>query len=281
MDIRVIDSNFAHANCCSNGNLKVFPKYFNWYRGSDTKDITIFVDNEWSKVKQTQGRVKIWMLLEPPTIAPQVYQLARNPEIQDLFDYILTFDRGLVKSNPNKFVWYPLGGCWIEPSERKVYPKSKNISIIASEKNFTEGHKLRHKLIQSFGNKIDVFGRGYRYINSKLEALKDYRFTIVIENCQLDDYFSEKIIDATMTGTIPIYWGSPNIHRHLQPFDNLGIISDYLIREEAVPGFMQHLYHDCLDIVHKNFDDSQIYTNTEDWLWLNFLSKLCITTPQT
>ena len=39
----------------------------------------------------------------------------------------------------------------------------------------------------------------------------DYRFSIVIENCKRDYWFTEKLIDCLRTGTIPIYWGCPSI----------------------------------------------------------------------
>ena len=34
-------------------------------------------------------------------------------------------------------------------------------------------------------------------------------YTIVIENSVDDYYFTEKVIDAFLTGTVPVYWGSP------------------------------------------------------------------------
>lgn len=280
MNIRVIDSNFAHATSCSNGNLKVYPKYFNWYRGNDTQELTVFVDAAVSKVHHITAKTKIWMLLEPPSILPGIYQTARRPDIQALFDYILTFDKALAATNPDKFVWYPMGGCWIEPTDRLIHPKTKLISIIASEKNFTEGHRLRHQLIQQYGQQIDLFGRAYRYVPYKLDALKDYRYTIVIENCQLDNYFSEKLIDPLVVGTVPLYWGAPNIH---ELFPDTTISINYLPEILRDSNRAIHLYQHILDtgIIQKGIDQASAYVNTEDWLWLNFFSKICTTTLKT
>ena len=36
-------------------------------------------------------------------------------------------------------------------------------------------------------------------------------FSIVIENCKSDYYFTEKLIDCFLTGTVPIFWGCPSI----------------------------------------------------------------------
>lgn len=277
IDIRLIDSNFAHATSCSNGDLKIYPRHFNWYRGSDPKEVTVFVDNACQQVHQVTANKRVWMLLEPPTISPHLYQLARSPIVQGLFDYILTFDKELVKIDPKKFVYYPLGGCWIEQQDRKIYPKTKNVSIIASEKSFTEGHKLRHDIIHRYSGRIDVYGRGYKFIPSKLEALKDYRYTIVIENCQLDNYFSEKLIDPMVCGTIPIYWGTPNHEK-----DKTGIqILNLKDLDGILTSDMEAYYEAHLSTVESNFKAAQQYVNTEDWLWEHFFSKICTTTVRT
>ncbi len=47
--------------------------------------------------------------------------------------------------------------------------------------------------------------------NGKNYGLKDYMFSIVIENTKQDYYFTEKLIDALLTGTVPIYYGCPSI----------------------------------------------------------------------
>ena len=36
-------------------------------------------------------------------------------------------------------------------------------------------------------------------------------FSIVIENSKEDYYFTEKLTDCLLSGTIPIYWGCPSI----------------------------------------------------------------------
>jgi len=50
---------------------------------------------------------------------------------------------------------------------------------------------------------------GYNPVQHKETALNSYLYTIVIENSVDDYYFTEKIVDAFLTGTILVYWGSP------------------------------------------------------------------------
>ena len=41
-----------------------------------------------------------------------------------------------------------------------------------------------------------------------------YKFTIAFENSNLDGYITEKIINPILAGSIPIYWGTPQIKNH-------------------------------------------------------------------
>ena len=68
---------------------------------------------------------------------------------------------------------------------------------------------------------VDVLGRGYVPFENKWEGLLPYHYSIVIENAQEPYYFTEKIIDAMMCNTIPIYWGTPNIGDY---FDVTGMV---------------------------------------------------------
>ena len=53
------------------------------------------------------------------------------------------------------------------------------------------------------------------------DALARYRFSVVIENVREANYFSEKLVDAVLCNTVPIYWGCPNLERFV---DTAGII---------------------------------------------------------
>ncbi len=98
-------------------------------------------------------------------------------------------------------------------------PRTRNLSIITSNKTFTEGHRRRLAFAQgikdSLGEEIDLFGRGFRSMDDKLESLEYFRFQIVIENSSYDDYFTEKIIDCILAGVYPIYYGCPNLEKYL------------------------------------------------------------------
>ena len=61
-------------------------------------------------------------------------------------------------------------------------------------------------------DKIDFFGRATENpLELKSEGTNPYMFQIAIENAQRRFYFADKINDCFVTGTVPIYWGAPNI----------------------------------------------------------------------
>jgi len=94
-------------------------------------------------------------------------------------------------------------------------PKTKLCSVVCSTKAVTAGHRARlafvRKLQAELGDQIDVYGRGFRDIADKDEALADYRFHIALENSVQKDYWTEKLADAYLRGCFPIYAGCPNL----------------------------------------------------------------------
>ena len=104
----------------------------------------------------------------------------------------------------------------------------------------------------------------------KVEGLRDYRFSVVIENCKRDYYFTEKLIDCFMTGTVPIYWGCPSIGEF---FDTRGMILFDSADEakEIIESLDKELYHSKEKFVKKNFNKAKEYIIPEDWIYRNIL----------
>ena len=122
---------------------------------------------------------------------------------------------------------------WHSAPLKYIPVKQKLISIMVSKRNFAPGHIYRHTLVQHIlnsGYPIDIYGNGAniygtgsnitgKMYNNKnidsrikgsfnnLEPYENYHFHICIENYQTNSYFSEKISNALLCGTTPIYWG--------------------------------------------------------------------------
>ena len=133
------------------------------------------------------------------------------------FFRVFSHDRALVDRIPNG-VFVPFGTTWVPEWEQLDLQKSKGCSLIASAKRSQEGHRLRHEMasyIASRGLDVDVMGGGYAPFDRKSDGLAPYRYSVVIENSREPDYFTEKLIDALLCLTVPIYWGCPNISDYL------------------------------------------------------------------
>jgi len=98
------------------------------------------------------------------------------------------------------------------------YNKTKLISVISSNKVFTEGHRRRLDFVKAlkehFGDKIDVFGRGICDIEDKWDAIAPYKYHIALENSSIDDYWTEKLADCYLGGAYPFYYGCPNLSKY-------------------------------------------------------------------
>ncbi len=93
--------------------------------------------------------------------------------------------------------------------------KTKLISVISSDKSFTEGHRKRLKFVEGlqnhFGENIDVFGRGINDFADKWGVIAPYKYHVALENSSCDNGISEKIYDSFLGGAFPFYYGCKNI----------------------------------------------------------------------
>lgn len=93
--------------------------------------------------------------------------------------------------------------------------KSRQVSMIVSSKKITEEQRARLKFAERIskllGNDLDWFGSGIRPIEEKWDAIVPYEFHIALENRISTSLYSEKLIDAYLGWSLPIYWGAPNI----------------------------------------------------------------------
>jgi hypothetical protein len=123
-------------------------------------------------------------------------------------------------------------------------PKTKLISVIASNKTFTPDHAKRlifaKKLKEHYGDKIDFYGSGFTQTDDKLDALQNYRFNVVLENSSVNDYFSEKFIDCVIAGTYPIYYGCPNLESYFPASSFVRIdINDFAKSVEVIDNALE------------------------------------------
>lgn len=97
-------------------------------------------------------------------------------------------------------------------------PKSLNCCMFISS-HVNSSHRfeflselMRYIPIDSYGawkNNCTIgVDRGY---TTKLEIMSKYKFTVAFENALQEDYVTEKFFDPLIAGSVPLYYGAPNI----------------------------------------------------------------------
>lgn len=193
------------------------------------------------------SRLNYGWLTESRAITPDVYDRFESsiPSVLDNFKYVFTHSYDLVDRH-EKIKWIPANGTWIR--KPKVYEHKVNlVSMITSSKGYVIGHKKRVMIANDLRGQVHLYGRGFNEIEFKEDGLATYMFSIAHENHSSPGYFTEKILDCFATGTIPIYWGDPDIGK---VFNTDGIIQ--LDEKFKVESLTPELYYSKMEAVTEN-----------------------------
>jgi hypothetical protein len=93
-----------------------------------------------------------------------------------------------------------------------------------------------------------------------------------VENCKEDNYFSEKLIDCLLCGTVPIYWGAPDISEY---FDTRGMIIFNNLDEfmNILPTLTVELYETKKNEISINYEAAKRLSLTNNDRIINSLEK--------
>jgi hypothetical protein len=179
------------------------------FGGSGPSDVVVAVG--YSRYDQTvttrEGGVWAWHL-EPrmPKPYPSCYDT--------VFTNVQTRHEDRFVTAPPVLDWW-LQKSFDELASLDPPEKTRQMSAIASTMSHIIGHRLRNDFVERVEAEIpevEVFGRGRaRPLEDKWEGLGPYRYSLVIENSSQPDYWTEKIADALLTYTVPLYFGATNI----------------------------------------------------------------------
>ena len=240
-------------------------KHVQWvYDGSG--EVNIYVSQRaLDALNDTSGKPTYIWLLESKQIIPQYYQwIIDNYEfVTSRVDGIFSCDKELCAKYPK--ISYSLINAvpWVQ--DRKVHEKTKLVSMIASNKRMCEGHARRLQFVDKFRDKLDFYGRGFNEISCKEDGLRDYMFSVGIENAVYDTYFTEKLTDCFACGTIPIFYGCKGVTEY---FNEDGII--FLDDNFDLSVLTKDLYYSKIDAIKDNFERSINFPVAEDYLYLNY-----------
>ena len=219
------------------------------------------------------------MLIESESIVPEDYKIFQKYKgLEKDFDLILTYSDKILNTVSNaRFVpfcaqvWYgfPQGGG--EISDETYKKKTKNISIVSSNKTLCELHIKRLSLAKELqqNNKADAFGNfdGGKVVKIA-DTLTNYRYSICIENYISDYFFTERITNCFASMTVPIYYGANKIS---QFFNEDGIIilnsSDLNNIDNILSKCNEMDYEQRLPAIIDNFNRVKKYFNIDDYLY--------------
>lgn len=195
---------------------------------SDYEYVIVFeVLSNWFHLFSRVPKDKLILFLwEPPSVIPDNY----NPYYHQFFSKVFTWHDGLVDNKKYFKFFYP----FLFPMIDDVIPfhQKKLATQISANKHSGHPDELyseRQRVIEFFEtyhpDEFDFYGHSWpadKYscykgaIKNKIDVAKGYKFNFVYENIKgVPGYITEKIFDSFQAGSVPIYWGAPNIKDYI------------------------------------------------------------------
>jgi hypothetical protein len=177
----------------------------------------------------------IFIASEPPSVK------SYDPKFLEQFAIVIASHTHITQINHSYVLHMPLALPWLVNKDYdtlKRMPdikKDRLISVIAGNRgvaNHAQRLEFAYKLKKHFGNELDIFGRGVNEIADKWDAIARYKYHVTIENSVHSYYWSEKIGDAFLGFSYPIYYGCPNLADYF-PVDSFTTIEIYDFADAA------------------------------------------------
>lgn len=261
--INMVGGGFQHEICSSAGSV---PSSIEWVKKNHTASISIHIDNGIRSIKTNKLKKNYAWLSESKTIIGGLYNWCVNniEYLNNNFELIFTHDKSLLKLS-NKF---KLVICNARPwvSDYGIHKKNKLISMVASNKVMCKEHRYRQNIIKKYKNNLDLFGRGFKNIPNKEIGIKEYMFSIAMENGNYPLMYTEKITDCFALGTIPIYWGTEEIS---EVFDINGVIM--LNDDFNIDNLNSDIYFSKIESIKNNYEITMDLPTVEDYIYKNYI----------
>jgi hypothetical protein len=270
--IKKMAGSWGEYECSSNRNI---PKTIEWVpMGSQEPfEHKIYIDENIKKIGIFEpGTNKIGWLLESPQINAETINwiLNRLELVKEHYKYIFTSVDSLLELGEPFAYTISNAAPWIWPQNRMIHAKSKLVSMIASNKGWVKGHQNRLQWVEKLKDKVDLFGTGRPFqLADKEDGLRDYMFSVSIENDDSDAYFTEKLTDNFVMGTVPVYWGSRKVVDKY--FDARGVI--FLEDDPNLSKVTVDTYNAMKPYIEENFKRAMEMPIAEDYIYETYLKK--------
>lgn len=265
----IFDSSFAHEKCSVAGQIS---QNIEWNRGAFDPNLDTFYTNEFTASKNIDLRRSYAWMTESAEFIPHLYQELRR--YINNFKYIFTSDSYLLEQYPEKCKFSPSGGIWVNGTnglgEIKLYNKTKFCSLVAGLKMMCQRHQMRVTLAELLHRKVDIMGDLVGRNIPIIESLEQYHYSIIVENHDDKNYFTEKTLNCFATGTIPVCISAHNLGEW---FNMDGVIQFSTVDEcmSIIHKLTPDYYYTKLDAVKDNFQKCQKFRIIEDFIYENYL----------
>lgn len=259
------------------------PTLFEWTH--EDVDLCVYIDfaiiNSLGTIFKKPKKLNIGWLCESVTINYQLYHFIRRnyQAIFQKFDYIFTSDKHLLSLDGRfRFAYSCSNIPWLKKNEWSIYPKDKLCSMICSTKQMCPLHIKRQQIADKFYEKINLFGgyknspttgKKYGDFYEKDAGLKDYMFTLVVQNNDQPYFFAELLTDCFAYGTIPIYLGNPEIGKFFNT-DGIIILNDNFNFDILT----KDLYYSKMNAIEDNLNRIKEMPMSDDYMYTQYISLL-------
>lgn len=234
------------------------------------------------ELEKQKGQIWIAWCLECEVNYPWI----DNPEFRALFDLWMGYHEkdDIIYSYCKHFSEDD-----INHSLTIIPPRNKICMFISS--CFNRSHRkeyicelMKHTEIDSYGklfnNKMLPDDVGEQTL---LNVIKEYKFVIAFENAIAEDYVTEKFYNPLLAGTVPVYFGAPNIY-DFAPGENCFVDAKSFDTPKRLADFLNQCYGD--DDLYQSFFEwekkplLQSYINKANREKVNPIIRLCIKLQQ-
>lgn len=198
-------------------------------------------------------RLRGFILLEPPLVQADMY--AALPMLTSVFEEVYVHNTegdgyaldGVARDRLRKLYWPQPYGDVLPQYWGRAERLNKLVAIAGNHnpgRRRPELYSERIKAIAALSSRqgIDLYGRGWERwwsrqsawwpywrhrvelvanyhgsCASKWETLSRYRYCLCFENMPMRGYLTEKLFDCLYAGTVPVYWGAPDIEAMVPP----------------------------------------------------------------
>lgn len=226
------------------------------------------------------------MLTESRAIKPDSYKkfMRHKNYIENEFEAVFTYDYEILNTISNaKFVpfcaeyWYGKIDSAVKLSPENYLHKSKNISILSSYKHKSQLHRIRRNLAIKCRDSglADSYGTfdGGAYVTPE-STLKDYRYSIIIENDITPLFFTEKLTNCFAAQTIPVYLGATEIDEF---FNADGIMKFSVNDADNIQAILKACtpdeYMRRLPAILDNYERVRNYKDTIEYMYTHYLRE--------